>query len=107
MNDKWLKRKRRVFQIIEVGNDLDFTSRAYDFANALAIVLNLAVSIMYTFSHIQAQYGNWLILAEEITVAFFAVDYVLRLWTARFLYPGYREIRAVRKYALSFTESYK
>lgn len=103
MNDKWLKRKRRVFQIIEVGNDLDFLSRVYDFVNALAIVLNLAASIMYTFSDLQAKYGNWIIFIEEITVAFFAVDYVLRLWTARFLYPGYREIRAVRKYALSFT----
>lgn len=103
MDKKWLKRRKRVFEIIEVGNDLDRVSRIYDFVNAFSIIINLIVSIMYTYADIREQYGDLLILVEEITVAFFALDFVLRVWTARFLYPDLHEAHAVRKYLLSFT----
>lgn len=49
MNKKWRRRQKRVFEIIEVGNDFDYISRAYDYVNAFSIILNLVVSIMYTF----------------------------------------------------------
>ena len=103
MENKWLKRRKRIFEIIEVGNDLDYPSRFYDFINVFAIVLNLGVSILYTFSDIVAKYGTLILIIEEITVAFFAVDYILRVWTARFLHPGRREVRAIREYVFSFT----
>ena len=103
MNEISGSRRKRVFDIIEVGNDLDFISRGYDFLNAFAIVLNLTVSIMYTFSDLRAQHGALLLTLEHITIAFFFIDYLLRLWTARYLYPGLTEGHAVRRYALSFT----
>lgn len=103
MDDKWLKRRKRIFEIIEVGNDLDYPSRFYDFVNVFAIVLNLSVSIMYTFSDIVTKYGTLILLVEEITVVFFAVDYGLRVWTARFLHPGRGEVHAIREYVFSFT----
>lgn len=28
---KWYRRRKRLFEILEVGNDLDHVSRAYDF----------------------------------------------------------------------------
>ena len=105
MDDKniWLERRKRVSEIIEVGYDQDWLSRFYDIVNALAIVVNLTASILYTFEPVRLQYG-WLVLAlEQVTVAFFAVDYCLRLWTARALSPGLSEPRAVLKYALSFS----
>lgn len=103
MDKKWLKRRKRVFEILEVGADYDYASRAYDVVNACSIVLNLVVSIMYTFSNMRAHYGEPLLLIERITVAFFCVDYILRIWTARFLYPHESEVRAVWKYISSFT----
>lgn len=103
MSTKWYKRRKRLFEILEVGNDFDYVSRAYDLLNAFTIILNLCVSIMYTYPEIRALTGNMLLWLEEITVAFFAVDFVLRVWTARFLYPGEEEKTAVRKYLLSFT----
>lgn len=36
-------------------------------------------------------------------MAFFCVDYMLRIWTAKYLYQNLSEPRAIRKYALSFT----
>lgn len=103
MDKKWQKRRKRLFEILEVGNDLDYVSRGYDYVNACSIILNLVASIMYTYSGVREQYGTLLLLVERITVAFFGIDYILRVWTARFLYPEETERRAVVKYIFSFT----
>ncbi|MBQ3584463.1 MAG: ion transporter [Lachnospiraceae bacterium] len=102
MSKKWIRRRKRVLEILEVGHDLDYVSRAYDFLNVISIIVNLAVSILYTYSDVREQYGNLLLVIEGVTVAFFAIDYVLRLWTARFLYPKLKEAHAIRKYIFSF-----
>lgn len=102
MSEKWFKRKKRLFQIIEVGYDLDFMSRAYDFINVFAILLNILISVLYTFENIKAQYGSWLTVIEIITICFFAVDYFLRVWTADILYSELPKGKAFRKYIFSF-----
>lgn len=103
MNKTWLSRRKRIFEILEVGSDDDYVSRIYDFINAFAIVINLTSSIMYTFDRFEMRYGPTLLMIEKITVGFFCVEYILRLWTARFLYPEYSEFRAIKKYIFSFT----
>lgn len=102
MSEKWFRRKKRVFQIIEVGYDLDFMSRAYDFINVFAIILNVLVSVLYTFEDIKAQYASWLTAIEIITICFFAIDYFLRVWTADILYSELPKGKAFRKYIFSF-----
>ena len=101
--DARMARRKRVSEIIEVGYDQDTASRLYDLVNALAIIVNLAASILYTFEPVRLSFGLPVLALEQVTVAFFAVDYGLRLWTARALYPGLSEMRAVLKYALSFS----
>lgn len=103
MENKWLKRRSKIFKIIEVGSDFDLPSRLYDMINAAAIIINLAVSLMYTFSSVREQFGSWLLFLEEVTVVFFAVDYGLRIWTARFLTPENSELESIQKYVFSFT----
>lgn len=102
MNEKWFKRKKRIFQIIEVGYDLDFLSRFYDIVNVLAIILNLAVSVLYTFDNIRESYGALMTVIEAVTVGFFAVDYFLRVWTADILYSELPKGKAHRRYIFSF-----
>ncbi len=102
---KWLRRRRRLFGIVEVGHDLDFISRSYDFFTTFMIVLHLIVSIMYTFDALRASYGAILLGIEHITVATFAIDYFLRIFTARFLYEdeeNMTEAKAIGKYMFSF-----
>lgn len=103
MSKTWEKRRNRLFEILEVGNDLDTVSRTYDFINAFAIIFNLTVSVMYTFADLRAKYGSWLLWIEELTVAFFCVDYLLRLLTAKCLYPELSERRALGRYMVSFS----
>ena len=100
---KLIKNRKRLFEVIEVGNDLDMVSRGYDIINALSIVINLVASILYTFDGIRETSGSILMLIEKITVAFFFIDYVLRVITAKYLHKGDSEAVAIRKYVLSFT----
>ena len=102
MNKKWNRKRKRLFEIIEVGNDLDRISRAYDFLNVFSIVVNIIVSVLSTYGEIQAKWGRTLLIIEGVTVIFFAVDYVFRLLTARFLYPHSKESKAIVKYIFSF-----
>ena len=97
------QRKKRIFEIIEVGAPGDYVSRVYDFTGAIAIILNLAVSIIATFAELRMAYGTILGVVERITVAFFAVDYLLRVWTAKYLRPDQTVGRATWRYLVSFT----
>lgn len=103
MDKDWDRRRKRIFEIIEVGTEYDYVSRGYDLINSLSIIINLVASILITFDSYRAKYEGLLITLEDITVAFFLIDYILRLWTAKFLYPEVSERRAIRKYILSFT----
>ena len=103
MNKKRLRQRKRIFEIIEVGSDFDLPSRIYDYINAGAIIVNLLASILYTYEDIRTVYGSLIVFVEDITVAFFAVDYLLRIYTARFLYKDVAERKAIWKYAVSFT----
>ena len=70
---------QRLFHVLEVGPEEDRIGRAYDIINLLSIVINLAASILYTFEEFRIPYGDILLNIERGTVAFFALDYVLRL----------------------------
>ena len=94
-------RRQRIYEMVEVGSAGDAVSRGYDFANVLAIAVNLASSVLDTFDSVHAQYGAALDMVEAATVLFFTVDYFLRVYTADCLYPAAK--RPVLKYMLSFT----
>ena len=102
-NRSWDSRRKRIYEIVNVGASKDFTSRAYDFLNTFIIVVNLASNVIYTFQGAREAYEELLMAIEAVTAAFFAVDYALRVWTARFLYPDRTEPKALVKYIFSFT----
>ena len=94
--------RKRIFQIIEVGSLDDYPSRIYDFINMLAIVVNLTLSVLYTFKEFREPYGHLALTVEAVTVAFFALDYLLRLFTAKIRYSKETELWALGKYIFSF-----
>ena len=86
-----------LFELIEIGSNYDTWCWGYDFFNTFTILLNLAVSIMYTFDNMEMKYGPLLLTLERLTVAFFAIDFLLRVFTAKYLYPDVSEPRAIGK----------
>jgi len=95
--------RARLAQVIEIGASDDWLSRGYDFFITAIIVVNLAVSILCTFDELDARYGTLFGAVEAVTAACFAVDYVLRLIAARYIYPADSERRSIGKYIISFT----
>lgn len=103
MKNRWTQCRKRMFEITEIGSNYDAVCWGYDFFNTFTILLNLTVSILYTFDQMEQQYGTLLLNLERFTVAFFAIDFLLRVWTARDLYPDLKPVRALLKYLTSFS----
>ncbi len=99
----WYERRQRMYAIVETGNAEDFVSRSYDILITLSILVNLASSVAYTFDQVEARYGGMLASIESATVFLFAIDYALRVWTAKCARPQLTETQAVLKYVFSFT----
>ena len=97
------KLRQRLFRMVSVGVVDDPINGSYDILSTLALLLNLAVTFAGTFDNVRAAWGPTLDRIEAVTVAFFAVDYVLRLLTAKYLYPNLSEGKALLKYVLSFS----
>ena len=100
-NNSWKKTQEKLFAMVSTGVVDSRLNQAYDIISTLALVANLVAAFAMTFDNVRAQYGTLLYWVDEITVAFFALDYVLRLLTAEQQYPGYKGADAVRKYATS------
>ena len=95
------RQRRRIFEIVEIGAADDLLSRGYDFFGSLVVVLALAASVAATFDGAEERCGVLLNTVEIVTSAFFAVDYVLRVWTARCLYPTLTPGKATVRYVSS------
>ena len=93
--------KKRVFDILQIGNREDFASRAFDIIIAISIVLNITSLVMSTFDEFEPYY-DILSGIEAITICIFCVEYALRIWTAEYLYPDLDRRKAVLRFFVSF-----
>lgn len=96
--DKW---KSRVFEIIQIGYKSDIVSRMFDYFISVLIFINIAITIALTFDQL-AEYKELLSTVEFVTIVIFLVEYLLRIWTAEYLYPGKRPIGSKLRFMVSF-----
>ena len=99
----WRRLQEKLYKMVSVGVVDDFLNQSYDVITTAALVINLAAAFANTFDSLHERFGSAFAVVEAVTVFIFAVDYVLRLLTARCLYPRVREGRAVLKYIFSFS----
>ncbi len=90
------------FRMVSVGVVDEPINQAYDVISTVALIVNLAVMILNTFDTLAERFGDLFMIIEQITVFFFAVDYVLRVYTAKYLYPETSEGKATLRYIFSF-----
>ena len=93
--------RKRVFDIIQIGNKDDRASKAFDIFLVITIVVNISVLFLSTFEEIDAYTGVFDVL-EAVTIAIFVVEYGLRIWTADYLYPDRTRGRAIGRFLVSF-----
>ena len=73
--------KKRIFELIQIGNSEDRSSKIFDIFISVTIILNIAVLFLETFDEMSSFY-NILHLIEIITIVIFCVEYALRIWTS-------------------------
>ena len=95
------QRKKRIFDIIQIGKRDDWPSRLFDIGLIAMILLNLFIAIFATFDS-SRPYHELIDRIDLITVFAFTIEYFLRVWTAEFLYPAVSPHRAAARYMTSF-----
>ncbi|MBR6336836.1 MAG: ion transporter [Ruminococcus sp.] len=93
--------KKRVFQIISIGQRGDLPSKVFDIFITLTIFANIAAMLLGTFESFD-RYSSAIKLTELVTVVFFAIEYVLRIWTADLLYKHLSPAKARLRFLVSF-----
>ena len=82
--------KRKIFNIIQIGDKSNRVSRAFDIFITITIFANILVTFLQTFEEL-SRFSLLFHLVEGITLAIFCVEYALRIWTADYLYPNRSE----------------
>ena len=93
--------KEKIFNIIQIGDKSNTISRFFDIFITVTIVSNILVTFLLTFKELAFLFPLFKAI-EYVTVGIFCVEYAVRIWTAEFLYPGMRKIRARYKFLVSF-----
>ena len=70
--------RKRIFDIIQVGNRNDFPSRFFDICLVCVIVINILVLVLETFDF-NAGTMHVFRTVEIVTVVLFCVEYLLRM----------------------------
>ena len=92
--------KKRLFDIIQIGQTGDMPSRLFDLFIVSTILLNILSLILLTFEPLRPVFPL-LHVVEWGTTVIFCIEYFARIWTAEYLY-GEKGIRSALKFMLSF-----
>lgn len=93
--------KKRVNEIIDKGKEGDKVSKIYDITSIVLILLSVSFILVETFP-ISPKVHLFLYVFEVAIASFFAVEYVLRVWTAPMEFPLLRPDKARMRYIFSF-----
>ena len=75
--------RQRLFLILEPQSQQDLlAARVFSWVLTLMVLSNVMAVILESVPSIEAQYGRSLQVFELFSVAFFSVEYLLRIWTA-------------------------
>ena len=80
-----MKLKQKVFQIIQPDNGTSLASRLFDWL-ITALILTSVVSVFVVSFDLPKGVHTALMRFEDTALAVFTVEYLLRVWTADFLY---------------------
>ena len=93
--------RKKIFNIIQIGDKSNPASRAFDIFIVAVIVCNIAVTFLQTFDELDA-FSQLFRSVEIFSILVFCVEYALRIWTADFLYPDRNSVWARIRFLFSF-----
>ncbi|MBR1568719.1 MAG: ion transporter, partial [Lachnospiraceae bacterium] len=95
------KIRKRIFEILQIGNREDLPSSLFDYFIVFAIILNIFTVFFSTFD-VSLKYDGILNVIEGVTSVIFLIEYILRLVTADYLYPTDSKVKARFHFIFSF-----
>lgn len=93
--------QKRTNEIIDKGREGDIPSKIYDITSIILIFLSVSFILVETFPIGENVY-HFIYISELVIACIFAVEYVLRVWTAPLDYPELRPDKARMRYIFSF-----
>lgn len=95
--------RRRFFDVFEVDIGESLAARCVDGLLIWLIILNIAAVMLETVAPIYDRYVYWFTIFEMVSVAVFAIEYIIRLWVSveHVRYPSHRPIIARLRYMRS------
>ena len=93
--------RKRIFDIIQIGNRNDWVSRAFDIFISAVIIVNILVTFLDTFKELQS-FTKVFDIIELVTIVIFCIEYLLRIWTADYLFPRKNKTVSVLRFMISF-----
>ncbi|MCR5667262.1 MAG: ion transporter [Eubacterium sp.] len=94
-------KRKRLFELIQIGSRSDFYSRLCDYIIIIAIIVNIVLLVLDTFDTGLSDCFA-LDVIEYITLAIFIVEYICRIITADFLYEAKSKAVCRGKFIFSF-----
>lgn len=92
--------RKRIFDVIQIGNREDVPSRLFDYLISAVIILNIVIMFMETFEPFRA---NPVVKnVEFLTIIIFVAEYILRIATADYLFPESKKGEAIIRFLISF-----
>ena len=73
--------KKRVWEILELSEDNDSTSKYFDYFISILIVLNVVAIILETEKALASEYKTFFNYFELFSIFIFSIEYLLRLWS--------------------------
>lgn len=93
--------RRRLYEVLERARDDDPLSAAVDIVIICAIVINAVAIVVETLPWVTPGLARALRGLEVASVALFTVEYLLRLWTARYRRPAQGGVVGALRFAVS------
>lgn len=95
------KIREQIFNIISIGDKSNLISKVFDYFIVVVIAINLTITLLDTFDSFNDCSAVFDII-ELITIIIFTIEYILRLWTADYLYPRLSKPLAILRFIFSF-----
>ena len=100
-DEEKMKLKEKIFNIIQIGDKSNRISRMFDIFITVTIVANILVTFLQTFDEL-AFLTTVFKGVEYVTIFIFCVEYILRIWTAEYLYQDKSRGRSRLRFLVSF-----
>ena len=93
--------KKKIYNIILIGDKSNRISRGFDIFITITILSNILVTFLQTFEQLRALFPVFKGV-EYLTLFIFCIEYLLRIWTADYLYPNLKKGCAKLRFLISF-----